>query len=363
MDNQGVSSIKKIDSYYCEPIKNPVSEWTVKEKGQITHYFHPIIGTTENIIDEKNSLPVTVVNGTQDGPTLLIIAGEHGNEYENIAALQETLCSLDPKQIKGTVVGINCCSVDSYHHDMRVGKSDGLNLARCYPGLPNGKLTERIAFTIQRDFISQPEPYRPVCLIPLHTFGPASIGATLSGYNIYPDEPELTQKQYEMSLASGLPLVWGHEFDALSVAKTTLGNDDNGRTALYAAYLAGIPATYWETTWGMQGEEEYKHGLLRIMIHFGLLNGNLKKSSPRAEIKSAGHGSGNMASHNHAPCSGFWRPVVQIWDKVKIGDLLGEIRDLHGKVLGEVLASQSGLVLSLKRIQRIDKGSSCSIVL
>tara|TARA_B100001250_G_scaffold414569_1_gene453967 strand:- start:62 stop:1153 length:1092 start_codon:yes stop_codon:yes gene_type:complete len=363
LDKQDITLVKNTDPFYCETVPNLSDKWTTTARGQVTHYFHPIVGSTKDIIDHKNSLPVTVVNGTKDGPTLLIIAGEHGNEYENIAALQETLRGLDPKQINGRVVGINCCSVDSYLHDMRVSKSDGLNLARCYPGLPNGKLTERIAFTLQRDFISQPEPYRPVCLIPLHTFGPSLIGATLSGYNIYPDEPELTQKQHEMSLASGLPLVWGHEFDALSAANTPLGHDNNGRTALYAAYLAGIPATYWETTWGMQGEEEYKRGLLRIMKYFNLLKGDPKKSSPRSEIKSVGHGSGNMASHNHAPCNGLWRPLVRVWDEVEAGDRLGEIRNLHGEVLGEILALKSGLVISTKRIQRIDKGLSCTIVL
>lgn len=363
MHNRHISSIKQIDPYYYDSAPNTLSEWTKKEKGQITHYFHPIIGKPESQIDYKNSLPVTVVNGRADGPTILIIAGEHGNEYENIAALQETLCSLNPKQINGRVVGINCCSVDSYRHDMRESKLDGLNLARCYPGLPDGKLTERIAFTIQQDFISQPEPFRPACLIPLHTFGPTLIGATLSGYNIYPNAPELTEKQHQMSLASGLPLVWGHEFNALSVAKTPLGNDDNGRTALYGAYLAGIPATYWETTWGMQGEEEYKNGLLRIMQHFKLIEMGLKNTLPRAEIRSVGHGSGNMASHNHAPCNGLWRPLVQVWDEVNAGKRLGEIRNLHGDILGEVTSKNDGLVISIKRIQRITKGTSCSIVI
>ena len=127
MHNRHISSIKQIDPYYHNSAPNTLSEWTKKEKGQITHYFHPIIGKPESQIDYKNSLPVTVVNGRADGPTILIIAGEHGNEYENIAALQETLCSLNPKQINGRVVGINCCSVDSYRHDMRESKLDGLN--------------------------------------------------------------------------------------------------------------------------------------------------------------------------------------------------------------------------------------------
>ena len=103
MDKQDITLVKNTDPFYCETVPNLSDKWTTTARGQVTHYFHPIVGSTKDIIDHKDSLPVTVVNGTKDGPTLLIIAGEHGNEYENIAALQETLRDLDPKQINGRV--------------------------------------------------------------------------------------------------------------------------------------------------------------------------------------------------------------------------------------------------------------------
>ena len=65
---------------------------------------------------------------------LLLIAGEHGNEYESIIALQEALRALDPTALRGKVVGVNCCSVDSYLYQIRVANADGQNLARLYPG-------------------------------------------------------------------------------------------------------------------------------------------------------------------------------------------------------------------------------------
>ena len=140
---------------------------------------------------------------------LLLIAGEHGNEYESIIALQEALRALDPTALRGKVVGVNCCSVDSYLHQSRVANADGQNLARVYPGKADGTLTERVAFTLQNDFLGQAAPHKPALLVALHTFGPRLMGATLSGYNIYPGRTEPEQDTATGQPADGLAVSMG----------------------------------------------------------------------------------------------------------------------------------------------------------
>lgn len=356
-----IAATHRQDPWYRDPAGEiRVSKWTKAPRGQVTRYEHPIAGDDD--LSRTRGLPVTVVSGAEQGPLLLLIAGEHGNEYENIVALQETLQTLDPATLKGRVVGVHCCSVDSYLNRTRVAKADGHNLARCYPGNKDGTLTERVAYTLQNDFLGQPDAHKPICLVPLHTYGPGMIGATLTGYNIYPDVPDLTDAQRRASLATGLPLVWGHEFDAGNAAQAAMGDDASGRTALYAAFLAGVPALYWETTWGMGGEEEYKRGLLRLMVHFGMLEGVNDPIAPREHIESVGHGAGNMASHNQAPVEGLWRPAVAIWDRITTGDLLGTLRDLYGEPLAEIRAGRDGVVIGLLRMQYLTRGTPCGIV-
>ena len=365
-----MNTIRRQDPWYRDPATAiRVSTWTQAPHSQTSHYTHPIVGgdggdddDDDDDLTRARGLPVTVVTGSEDGPTLLLIAGEHGNEYENIVALQETLQALDPAKLKGRVVGVHCCSLDSYLNRTRIAAADGHNLARCYPGKRDGTLTERVAYTLQNDFLGQPAPNKPICLVALHTYGPGMLGATLSGYNIYADAPDLSNGQRNASLATGLPLVWGHEFDAAHAAAAELGDDASGRTALYAAYLAEVPAVYWETTWGMGGEEEYKRGLLRLMIHFGMTPGANEPMAPRKTIESVGHGAGNMASHHQAPCEGLWRAAVQIWDSVQAGDLLGSIRDLYGETLAQIRATKDGVVIALPRMQYIAQGTPCGIV-
>jgi len=356
------ATTRQQDPWYCDSAKAiRVSTWTDTPLGETTHYQHPLVG--DDALTRERGLPITVVTGAQAGPVLLLLAGEHGNEYESIIALQETLRRLDPAALKGKVVGINCCSVDSYLHCTRVADQDRQNLARCYPGNPNGTLTERVAYTLQNDFLGQAAPHKPTFMVALHTYGPTLLGATLSGYNIYPGEPDLTQHQRQASLQTGLPLVWGHEFDAAHAAAAVMGHEASGRTALYAAFLAGVPAVYWETAWGMGGEQEYTRGLTRLMISLGMLDGDNTPWEPRQFIESIGHGAGLMSSHNQTPIKGLWRPARQVWDPVKQGDLLGTLFDLYGKPLHEMRAQHDGVVISVPKMQYLTKGAQCGIVL
>lgn len=202
-----VDTIRSLDPWYRDPaaeIRN--SCWTEAPRGQTTRYEHPVCG--DDALTSERSLPVTVVAGVDEGPVLLLLAGEHGDEYENIFALQETLNGLDPAALKGRVVGVTCCSIDSYLHRDRVARADGHNLARCYPGNAEGTLTERIAYTLQNDFLGQSGGDKPAFMLALHTYGPRRLGATLSGYNINPGTPDLTETQRRACLAAGFPLVW-----------------------------------------------------------------------------------------------------------------------------------------------------------
>lgn len=357
-----IEAIRERDVWYRDPSTAiRVSTWTDAPRGQRTDYEHPVVGDDE--LTRQRGLPVTVVAGVEDGPVLLLIAGEHGNEYESIIALQEVLRTLDPAKLKGRVVGVNCCSVDSYLHSSRVAIADGHNLARVYPGRVDGTLTERVAYTLQNDFLGQPAPHKPLQMVALHTYGPTLLGATLSGYNIYPGEPGLSTAQREVSLQTGLPLVWGHDFDAGHAATAEMGHEASGRTAMYAAFLAGVPALYWETAWGMGGEVEYARALMRLMVHLGMVEGENEKLEPRAVIESVGHGAGLMSSHNQSPKAGLWRPAKSVWDRVEQGDLLGTVYDLYGKSVHEVCAQQDGLVVSTPKMKYVEEGTPCGMVL
>ena len=49
------------------------------------------------------SLPVRVVHGREDGPTIWISAAIHGDEVVGVEVIRQVLAGLDPKQVRGTL--------------------------------------------------------------------------------------------------------------------------------------------------------------------------------------------------------------------------------------------------------------------
>src|SRR5437879_7915720 len=47
--------------------------------------------------------PYVAVNGAEDGPGLVVVAGLHGSEYPSIDAVVQFAVRLDPRRIKGQV--------------------------------------------------------------------------------------------------------------------------------------------------------------------------------------------------------------------------------------------------------------------
>jgi predicted deacylase len=106
--------------------------------------------------DPGTELPVTIVHGSQPGPVLALIAGNHGYEYAPILALLRLRKSLNPENLSGAIIMVHVANVPSflgrtiYHSPI-----DGKNMNRVYPGRKDGTTSERIAHVITTEVIEQ----------------------------------------------------------------------------------------------------------------------------------------------------------------------------------------------------------------
>src|SRR5262245_25375051 len=81
--------------------------------------------------DEATTIPVSVIHGGRPGPTLALIAGNHGYEYTPIIALQRLLPSLDPKQLSGALILVHVANMPSFlKRTIYYSPVDGKNLDR-----------------------------------------------------------------------------------------------------------------------------------------------------------------------------------------------------------------------------------------
>lgn len=91
-------------------------------------------------------IPVPIVsirNG--DGPRILLMAGNHGDEYEGQIMLLKLLRELEQADIRGHLIIIPGANAPAVEAGTRVSPLDGGNLNRLFPGDPAGTPTQVIA--------------------------------------------------------------------------------------------------------------------------------------------------------------------------------------------------------------------------
>ena len=111
----------------------------------------------------SSETPVLVVNGYRNGPTLCLTAAIHGDELNGIEMVRQVLHELDPKKVKGAVIGIPIVNLQGFRRGSRY-LPDRRDLNRYFPGNPMGSSAARIANSLFEEIIRECD-----ALVDLHT--------------------------------------------------------------------------------------------------------------------------------------------------------------------------------------------------
>ncbi|HET8678949.1 MAG TPA: M14 family metallopeptidase [bacterium] len=295
---------------------------------------------------QRLSFPTLIARGAHPGRTLLAIGGVHGDEYEGPIAIQNVFDDLDPAAMCGTLVAIPVMNGPAFAAAEREGHWDHLNLARIFPGSGSGSPTMRIAHAFREHLLPQAD-----LLLDIHSGGNAYAIKHLAGYQLR--DGEVGRVQREAAIAFGVDLVWG-----------TGGLP--GRTLSAAAEL-GIPAIYVE----MPGEGRCRpedltratEGLRNVLAYLGIVEGPYPTHPPRYVVELPAPGSGHLQGDHPSPTSGIFVPSVDVWERVKAGQSLGQVRHPDGTVLAEVASARDGRVLFLRTLPRVFAGDTLAFVL
>jgi predicted deacylase len=266
------------------------------------------------------------------GPTLLITAGVHGDEYEPILATQFLVQSLKGHVLKGKVVLVPIVNGSAVVSHTRYG-DDGLDLARICPGNPNGSSTEKDAALVS-ELIAKAD-----YLIDLHTGGKIFDIHPLAGYMLHPLQAVL-EVQRAMAIAFGLPVVWGTD------------HSPNGRT-LSVARDHAIPAIYVEFGGGTTARSSiiaaYANGCMGVLSHLKMMHPTVSTNKILEWwTEDNTPQNGYLQSKMQAPADGIFVPAVQLGQPIKKGSHWGDIFDLDTGNKTEVFAEDSGIVLFLR---------------
>lgn len=117
-----------------------LGELTAKPGEKVSGWLH--------IADSGLEIPVSLICGMQDGPTVLVTGGIHNAEYVGIQAAIELREELKPSQMRGKVILFPLVNRTGFEHrTMSMVYEDGKNINREFPGDPSGTLTEQICHT------------------------------------------------------------------------------------------------------------------------------------------------------------------------------------------------------------------------
>ena len=281
--------------------------------------------TVADLGDGPLRVTVLVARGAEPGPTIAVLGGVHGDEYEGPLAVRETYSALRTSDMRGLFLGVPQANLPAFLAGTRTSPIDGGNLARVFPGSPEGTATERIANFLAERVIGPSD-----LLIDLHSSGSSSSIPSLVGYDA--NDSDAGRASREAALAFGLPVVWGHP----DLAPGRSVTEANAR---------GIPWLYTETFGGGTLHRDsamlYARGVKNVMKHMGILDG----SPDRDEVTHHLIGPGNLDQGIRTHLGGYLVCDVAPLDVVRRGDLLGRVLDLAGDVLEEVRAPEAGVVI------------------
>lgn len=273
----------------------------------------------------KYAWPYIAIRGARDGPSVLVTAGIHAAEYTGIEAAIRLGRSLDPAEVRGTVVLIPLLNRPGfYERSIYVNPEDNDNLNRLFPGSAAGTWGQRFAHHLLTRIVTKFDH-----AIDLHA---GDLIEDLTPFVIYRETGNAVLDAKIVKMANAYGAEWA--------VKSAPTGERPG--SLYAvAALSGVAAMLAES--GGRGllieEDVVRHvrGVTNILRAIGALEGEPESVTPPVVVRSF--------EWLRSPAEGIFHCGVHVGQRVRVGDLVGDLTDLVGTPIAPVRAPVSGVVL------------------
>ena len=295
--------------------------------------------------DAGTRIPVTTFRGTHPGPTLALIAGNHGYEYPPILALQRMRGEIDEGRLHGTVVMIHAANMPSFlGRTVYFSPIDQKNLNRCYPGRADGTVSERIAHAITTEVIG-PADY----VLDLHC-GDGNEWLRPYVYQAVTNDPRMNQAIGRLALAFGI--------DHILLDRNRPSDPAKSLYCSTTAITRGKPAMTIEAgSLGHTDEESVAiivRGVRGVMQELGMV-----PDGPAPLVRAVYLEPSAVLT---SPATGILYPQVKPDQRVNQGDVLARITDFFGAELAVVNSPLDGVVLYVVATPPITEGQPVACV-
>ena len=326
-------------------------------------------------------LPVIVARGEEDGPTLWVTGGVHGNELTGVAATQDVLADGVPEGLRGTVVCVPICNPAGLRRVERTSYYHGDDPNRYFPGSDaedgddgtDDRVQELIAERLYDAIVESADAHldlhtAQVRSVPFvirdrvlydpetadengadgtdgdHGDGEETDGEGTDGGRTEEEARDLADRLDALAAATDLPVVT--EYPAEEYTDRNLDRSAAGAVC----NKAGIPALTLELgSYGVVEEDHRAAGVAavyRAMVHLGMLDevpADVATEAP--PLESPVDFPVRRFRGPNAPRAAICRHRLEAGETFEAGETIADLVSPHGDVLETVAVDHDGYVL------------------
>lgn len=280
-----------------------------KQQGFLQVPYSHDLGGWANVM-----IPITcVANGV--GPTVLVLGGNHGDEYQGQIAAMKLSRELQPEMVTGRVILIPSLNFPAAREAKRLSPLDGMNMNRAFPGNPEGSVTSQIAHYLTTVLFPMSD-----VVIDIHSGGRSMEFVPCAHMHLVPN---LEQRQRMLAAM----LAWNTDFaflyaDIAGSGLLPVEAENQGKLVVTTELGGGecIPASVHRIA---------QCGLRNVLIHVGALRGKAESRESLGKPPTILTQALNRDDYLLAPESGVFEICVDLGNKVKRGEVIGYIHHLE----------------------------------
>ena len=285
--------------------------------------------TISDDITGKVEMPLGVIKGMKQGPTVTVTGGLMASEYCGIEAASRIFKQVQPNELKGTLIVIPVVNLSSLRFrtpwlqlQNSVTPQDGKQLNECFPGNPGGSVTQRLCHEL------------------FNIVTKSDVHIDLRGGDLNESHLDHTI----VSITGGalddrcieLAKVFGHRFLLKRPSTNSQG------TLIFETVKAGAPSIISESGLGYREQPLEKNvqlhvqGIRNVMKYLKMIQGAPSKPASQKYIFDG--------ARVRAPASGIFHATMDQGELVKENQRLGEIADLKGDILAGIKSPINGII-------------------
>lgn len=294
-------------------------------------------------------LPITVVSNGP-GPTALVMAGNHGDEYPGQVAILKLIRELEPQQVRGRVILVPCLNMPACKASTRLSPLDGKNMNRAFPGNPLGSVTEQIAWYLTTVLF----PLADI-VIDMHTGGRSTDFYPCAHMHLVPNREQRRQ------MAAGT-LAWGSDIaflytDIAGHGLLPVEAENQGKIVITTELGGGetVTAPVHRLT---------QRGLRNVLIHFGIVQGDIITRAQQGLPPTRWVQSLDREDYRFAPESGLYETLFALGEEVSAGEPVGLIHFLEQPTRPpeRVIAPTAGILVAARSPSLCAQGDCVAVI-